>query len=342
MTQAPAPATTIATAVRQHGGGRHPLNLQCTAPAGRLQDSRGGVINRRAEGATSSNTLPASCAAAAHPTTGVRRARELSPSLRSQSCQPAQLVEGYKASRSNQITKKWIDLHQLLQILLKGIAGAREQTKQRAISLYISSNLQDTDKHRQVESEPRSYSQPSCALVIVEITGSALHDAIEEVHIAHPYPQPFIAGQSRSVLRLDTGLNIGPKRLCFTERAVLVNKLLSRAECFPYCRVEPHALCMITGTVISLPHQNRNSYRHNNGQNRANSLHPGWGVLTAPWHDQHQNDEWNPKERTQEKSPNRSKREADMDFLVEHASLPARVVPQSLPALCHHVQRGAA
>lgn len=93
MTQAP--ATTVATAVRQHGGGRHPLNLLCTAPAGRLQDSRGGVIDRRAEGATSSNTLPASCAAAAHPTTGVRRARELSPSLRSQSCQHAQLVMGY-------------------------------------------------------------------------------------------------------------------------------------------------------------------------------------------------------------------------------------------------------
>ena len=93
MTQAP--ATTVATAVRQHGGGRHPLNLLCTAPAGRLQSSRGGVIDRRAEGATSSNTLPASRAAAAHPTTGVRRARELSPSLRSQSCQHAQLVEGY-------------------------------------------------------------------------------------------------------------------------------------------------------------------------------------------------------------------------------------------------------
>lgn len=94
MTQAP--ATTIATAVRQHGGGRHPLNLPCTEPAGRLQDSRGGVINRRAEGATSSLPLPASCAAAAHPTTGVRRARELSPSLRSQNRPHAQLAEGYK------------------------------------------------------------------------------------------------------------------------------------------------------------------------------------------------------------------------------------------------------
>lgn len=93
MTQAP--ATTVAPAVRQHGGGRHPLDLLCTAPAGRLHDSRGGVIDRRAEGATSSNTLPASCAAAAHPTTGVRRARELSPSLRSQSRLHAQLVMGY-------------------------------------------------------------------------------------------------------------------------------------------------------------------------------------------------------------------------------------------------------
>lgn len=94
MTQAP--ATTVVTAVRQHGGGRHPLNLPCTAPAGRLMHSRGGVINRRGEAATSSNPLPASCAAAAYPTTGVRRARELSPSLRSTSCQHAQLVEGYK------------------------------------------------------------------------------------------------------------------------------------------------------------------------------------------------------------------------------------------------------
>ena len=98
MTQAP--ATTVATAVRQHGGGRRPLNLPRTVQAGRLQDSRGGVINRRAEGATSSHPLPASCAAAAHPTTGVRRARELSPSLRSQNRPYAQLVEGYKHHRN--------------------------------------------------------------------------------------------------------------------------------------------------------------------------------------------------------------------------------------------------
>ncbi|WP_457978127.1 hypothetical protein L0Y47_21575 [Ectopseudomonas composti] len=103
MTQAP--ATTIATAVRQHGGGRHPLNLLCTAQAGRLQDSRGGVINRRAEGATSSHPLPASCAAAAHPTTGVRRARELSPSLCSQNRQHAQLVEGYRPYATRQTSR---------------------------------------------------------------------------------------------------------------------------------------------------------------------------------------------------------------------------------------------
>lgn len=93
MTQAP--ATTVANAVRQHGGGRTPMNLQSTAPAGRLMHSRGGVINRRGEAATSSNPMPASCAAAAHPTTGVRRARELSTSLRSTSRPLAQLVEEY-------------------------------------------------------------------------------------------------------------------------------------------------------------------------------------------------------------------------------------------------------
>lgn len=90
------PANTTVIAAPQRGGDRAPQHLAGTAPAGRQQDVR-GTIDRRAEGATYSPTLPTSGAAALHPKAGVRRARELSPSLRSQNRPHAQLVEGYKS-----------------------------------------------------------------------------------------------------------------------------------------------------------------------------------------------------------------------------------------------------
>lgn len=89
------PAHTNVIAAPQRGGDRAPQQPAGTAPAGRQHDVR-GTIDRRAEGATYSPTLHTSGAAALHPKAGVRRARELSPSLRSQNRPHAQLVEGYK------------------------------------------------------------------------------------------------------------------------------------------------------------------------------------------------------------------------------------------------------
>lgn len=87
-------ASTKPVAAPQRGGDRALQHQVNAMQAGRQQDSR-GTIDRRDEVATYSQPTPDSCAAAAHPTTGVRRARELSPSLRSQNRPHAQLVEGY-------------------------------------------------------------------------------------------------------------------------------------------------------------------------------------------------------------------------------------------------------
>jgi len=90
-----ATATTVVRAVRQHGGGLVHTQQPRAHSRGRQLTSRGGVINRRCE-ATSIIPLPfPSSAAAVYPLTGVRRARILSPSLRSNNRPHAQLVVGY-------------------------------------------------------------------------------------------------------------------------------------------------------------------------------------------------------------------------------------------------------
>lgn len=90
-----ATANTNVRAVLQHGGGLAHTQQPRTNARGRQLTPRGGVINRRCE-ATSIIPLPfPSSAAAVYPLTGVRRARKLSPSLRSNNRPHAQLVVGY-------------------------------------------------------------------------------------------------------------------------------------------------------------------------------------------------------------------------------------------------------
>lgn len=91
-----ATATTVVRAVRQHGGGLVHTQQPRAYARGRQLTPRGGVINRRCEATSIIHSPFLSSAAAAYPLTGVRRARTLSPSLRSNNRPHAQLAEGYK------------------------------------------------------------------------------------------------------------------------------------------------------------------------------------------------------------------------------------------------------
>lgn len=323
MTQAP--ATTLATAVRQHGGGRHPLSLQCTAPAGRLQDSRGGVINRRAEGATSSNTLPASCAAAAHPTTGVRRARELSPSLRSQKRPHAQLVEGYRPYATRQASRS-------------ATAFGLE------ISFYCFK---------------RFCSHPNLMTQLWERTC-------------------FTKGESDIPIR-DFDIRDKQQYVLSNSHARQPNQVNRPQECTLSFQVdEPVKNTLIPPTVVSIkamyePTSSR-AYAGGNLQNqgghnfillmlsrlslemllvsdpygrqyrryRTNSLNPSSGVIATPGQTDQEVNKDNQDRRDAQPLAHISKREANVELPIEHANLQARVIPASLPAPCHYVQRGAA
>ncbi len=324
-----APATTVATAVRQHGGGRHPLNLPCTEPAGRLQDSRGGVINRRAEGATSSNTLPASCAAAAHPTTGVRRARELSPSLRSQNRPPAQLVEGYR--------------HQSLEI-----DWAHCPLSGRQISLKLSQMTPAVIADLAVVAPELEDFLPSRVLItrpMLQIAEQAREVLSEFVHKRHTIRMWIVV--KRAIQAGKYSLEDGRGNLSvivsnefklIKETCDLAAYLVGCIEQAPGVAPLPCKLLFMAPLRILPGQPDRDTKAHQ----RTKGLHPARSDFASVY-SQHQDvsckeDQDNPRHR---------------DRQVLLCPLPAALVPHpyhldaqehrpSLPALCHHVQRGAA
>ncbi len=343
MTQAP--ATTIATAVRQHGGGRHPLNLPCTAPAGRLQDSRGGVINRRAEGATSSNTLPASCAAAAHPTTGVRRARELSPSLRSQNRPHAQLVEGYMTSLEALTNQPRKELHKLFPITLELCKGFHNSALQILCWILSCTQREKSNQNGQIKTELRSDDVAMGVLIIIKVQHGALHDSLEEFDIRSLDINPLLIYFAL--------VPLGAKRLRSYIRSHFAlrsrQQIFGGADCLSHKHMQPHCMCVVSCLCILsatlqlfLMTVERDYYRNHDGKDRANCLNPSRSITALPRQtDQHINQHDQDRRKAQSFA-HICKRETNMEFLVEHASLPARVVPQSLQAPRHHVQRGAA
>lgn len=328
MTQAP--ATTVATAVRQHGGGRHPLSLPCTAPTGRLQDSRGGVINRRAEGATSSNTLPASCAAAAHPTTGVRRARELSTSLCSQSCQHAQLVEGYTAMlHLNRASE--------LPALIKCLSIEHQRVIQRSLGLFAC----QTQMFRPSPQGGRA------AILMPKYKNQRSHTASRVVNFDLPVVieviikiavKPFLEGfQKASNPPITFNAYI-----CIREHSAHQEVILSNQ------RMEPqrHSAALLRPVsnpplLISRLLSRGNPDCRGYSCHRSNRLHPGCTHF-AGIHRQHQ-------EVCRSEDQNHT---GHRDQMLPYP-LPAALAPHpyyldtqehrpSLPAPCHHVQRGTA
>lgn len=326
MTQAP--ATTVALAVRQHDGGRHPLNLLCTAPAGRLQDSRGGVINRRAEGATSSHPLPASCAAAAHPTTGVRRARVLSPSLRSQSCQHAQLVEGYGQSVLRTKLHARVSLYESKYSFLHG----------GKLTLDIRLPLTDLNPVELEVTRQVALDRPlrkECCLLYRE---KSMHDFFvfksHDINLSHVFQSS--AKNSRPVIKRIYLMPSGG--YVVSGRSDIDCTVASK--CMGLRHIAMVGLELLISPRFGLPPENPNGYE--DGQYRANSLHPGSRIVANPKQTDQQIDEANKDWSETNSLAHIGKRETDVKFLVEHASLPLQVIAESLPAPCHHVQRGAA
>ncbi|WP_134677483.1 hypothetical protein [Ectopseudomonas khazarica] len=335
MTQAP--AATVATAVRQHGGGRHPLNLLCTAPAGRLQSSRGGVIDRRAEGATSSNTLPASRAAAAHPTPGVRRARELSPSLRSQNRPHAQLVEGYGLASSlfgslpiiaeQNISMLFFNIYKELasrgnSLVPRFDIGLRENMDHLVIDLIHPQSRVDVEQQFlciQKEAPPFS------VLLRVNEGGKALlqsSDPCPEVLFVMP-SKSISAAPSPQLIKKLINLNACPE----PHKSVLV--------------LRPHLLNMTLPRVL-LPLPGRYADGNEDANDGTNCLNPSRCMLTPPRHKQTKYDGRNKGVRANQESNKAGERDPYMELPIEHANLLAVMMPMSLPALCHYVQRGAA
>ena len=318
MTQAP--ATTVATAVRQHGGGRHPLNLPCTATAGRLQDSRGGVINRRAEGATTSHPLPASCAAAAHPTTGVRRARELSPSLRSQNRPHAQLVVGYLALPD-------INLDQI-NCCIGGLFHSAHTLPQRfpifCRAIPKQNSLQEETHFTDV------CCQPYVLFCYINRRKFSCGDS----------PQLALNNSYQPKNRLKSTL----KTISQNRVNILIN--LVRYEIGMLCCLtkegKQYLLPILFLTLLnpSLPIGNHD--RSHYGRNRTNCLNPGGPDLSGIYTQHNYVGGRKDQDNT-----------GHCDRQVLLCPLPAAFVPHpyhlddlenqpSLPAPCHHVQRGAA
>ena len=331
MTQAP--ATTIATAVRQHGGGRHPLNLLCTPTAGRLQDSRGGVIDRRAKGATSSNTLPASCAAAAHPTTGVRRARELSPSLRSQSCQHAQLVEGY--GQLDRILLQDLSCHigitlvqspDMLKPNVNGVSMPAQQVAPACINLHCPPALNPRRQRCNVSKNSMNLCSDLGRHSLLKYKHQNGRSSLKTTNVDGFHPQShYLLDIIRKPLH---GL---PSR---------VDSALSEPR-NPEYLYTTRLFCRLAVTAM-VPF--RYPYRSYNCPHRANCLKPSRRVFHP---NSRHNDLHCPSKHTNRQkdpdAPNSGSHHAVGHFPFRHAlSFQMARKHKILPALCHRVQRGAA
>lgn len=323
MTQAP--ATTVANAVRQHGGGRTPMHLQRTAPDGRLMHSRGGVINRRGEAATSSNPPFASCAAATHPTTGVRRARKSSPSLRSQNCPHAQLVKGYKAATLLEV--------QFRQLHLRRTPNTSYCPETYTNYLFHQASLLIAECRITYELPQRSQGSLDAA--------SQLNPADSRLRARYRAVSD-LRHKRQVVLQADFQL------LQFKGVSVIPYCLVGSTENIAGMGGECHDLLhefrfavrsfMTASSILKAGHENS----HSNRRNRSNSLHPGRSMLTTPRQGHQPPSRQQHQRREQQRLAYLSQSEAYVELPIEHANLPALVLAASLPAPCHHVQRGAA
>ncbi|MFP6861266.1 hypothetical protein [Pseudomonas sp.] len=333
-----ATATTTAKAVRQHGGGLVHAILPRAALRCRQQSPIGGVKKSLCCAAAGINALdPQATAALAYPMTGVRQAQKLSTPLRSPIRPSAQHVLGYGlvgglfASCPN-IAKQ--NVLMLLFNIYKKLAGRgnspipsfyigfRENIDHRVIDFIYPQRRVD------VEQQPlcvQKEAPPFSVLLGVYEGSKALlqpNYPFSKVFLVLP-PKSISAAPSPQLSKKLVNLNTRPE----PHKCVLVLHL--------------HTLYMpLFRVLLSLP--SRYAYSNEDAYNGTNCLNPGRRMLTSPWHDQYEHRRRNHEEGTKQKSYKAGEREPYVELPAEHTNLLALMMSESLPAPCHHVQRGAA
>lgn len=90
--------------------------------------------------------------------------------------------------------------------------------------------------------------------------------------------------------------------------------------------------------LSALSHPNSHQYR----EHRTNGLNPIWSMLTFPRQANNRVNQDNDNRREEQRLAHISKCETNVEFLLQHANLPASLIAESMPASCHHVQQVAA
>lgn len=312
-------ANTNVIAAPQRGGDRAPQHPAGTVPAGRQQDAR-GTIDRRAEGATYSPTLPTSGAAALHPKAGVRRARELSPSLRSQSCQHAQPVEGYGHARSG-ARERLVMIRACSEQLLSAILVLGNGF----VPIPLLNSVGRSKSEDQTSKENPKLVRKLCAVkfkVIIEILVQPAEHTFK--NICHFFICTSDLGMP--LIRDDWSQNLFDLIRKQAETKSLPNRaLMSFLLQLP-----------LGGNMLVVC----NHHGSSNCSNRSNCLHPSRGALRTPGKmeqaEHHKYSQWRNQQQPGAES------EVHLYFIGQHARLLGSGTARSLQAPCHHVQRCAA
>lgn len=271
-----------------------------------------------------------------YPPTGVRLARKLSPSLRSNHRPQAQLVVGYPClfTRSSEVASsaRTRPAVSVLQRPFNPTFVRRQSSDQRKISGYIRLSIEvpavqplravacelssctDSNKVREIGSTEGGYGQLICSLLVC-------------IRISHP-------ASASPVIYI--GCRVGFFRDAFkhpldTEEVVL-NPQRQEAG-----RVVNIAFGFLSARILM---EQRNHPSSENSCNRTYCLHPSRSTLCTPREiersKQRKYGEW------------RYQQQLGMDgephfyFVGQHAPLLGCNTAESLPAPCHYVQRGAA
>lgn len=355
----PATATTVVRAVLQHGGGLVHTQQPRAHARGRQLTPRGGVIDRRCE-ATSIIPLPfPSSAAAVYPLTGVRRARTLSPSLRSNSRPHAQLVVGYGASGSPviELRKARAVFTQLVQVTFES-----NESPLKPITMILGADLPHTNfkganQSGKIEAKFASDDMAMCVQVIIQVSHCSMHDPFEEPHVLI-HENRFFLKFIGALLLWNTALH---RRDELTAKNISLGTLKELIRCLqslPYEHVKSHCMSVVLLGHLERTHEKRltlsvrsNSYCNNDAYDRTHCLNPRRHVWPSPSyfaprdqnHSAHHSVCHKAHQRPVPPSVSKSDRsETCAHVPINHSKLPASMFHTSLQAPRHHVQRGDA
>lgn len=349
-------ANTNVIAAPQRGGDRAPQQPVGTMPAGRQQDAR-GTIDRRAEGATYSPTPPTSGAAALHPTTGVRRARELSPSLRSQNHPHAQLVEGYKPSTGVQLgyesslpcTKhvtgnaSRCELIQFVARLFElniclsfktpnPVSNVFKHSDELDVPASFFFELEDLYELKNFLSKPKNNGHATTCTRFV-------YQSTQQV-IQREKPAPVFHFLDCTA----GGINPQIEKIKFISQVENSSSLVTTRLCSSVQPFQSNASALVLSALpFSIQLLLTNKPRDKDGTYGTDRLNPRRGILQAGSSHDHLNCPAQSSYRQERPNdPNGSNRYSIRNFPLTHSTYLQRNTQPSLQAPCHHVQRGAA